>query len=99
MSCWNRASPSALPSEPANTHMPTRTRIYVFQLGDRAFFVYSLDRTGANIPAKPGDTWLLRGTLQSLNIELDAERLNDLRRVLITDGYYFLRVPQQLLAS
>jgi hypothetical protein len=75
------------------------SRIYVFQLGRRPFFVYSVDRTGANIPSKHGDTWLLRGTLQSLNIHLTEEQLFELAQKLLADGYYFLRVPDRLLAS
>jgi hypothetical protein len=78
--------------------LPT-SRIYVFQLDQRPFLAYSVDRTGPNIPSKPGDTWLLRGTIASLDIDLSEDRLLQLGQILVADGYYFLRLPERLLAS
>jgi hypothetical protein len=79
--------------------MPTKSRIFVFQLGQRLFFAYSLDRTGANVPGKLGDAWLLRGTLASLDVDLDETQLLQMRKALVTDGYYFLRIADRFLES
>jgi hypothetical protein len=67
--------------------------IYVFQLGSWDLFAYSLDKTGANIPHRFGQCWMLRGTLASLAIELDDKRLRDIQRSLTAEGYCLLGHP------
>ena len=70
--------------------MPDIDRIYIFQLGDRPFFAYSVDKTGASIPRRPADCWMLRGTIASLEIELDTDRMLEIRKAIAIDGYCFL---------